>query len=202
MVVGKPSKKSQKVTSHPHVHLKNGSLSTLSGMGSRGASSSCHIHHTYTKKNKLNGQVTTHQDMLRSSAIQACQAKEYASFKQQVEEMTTSELAELHALRSIPDDSSRASSIEPMIGVDDILAGTEAAEISHAGGEWVELLAIKDELFGPSTRWIILYALLIAFTKAFFVAGLEEETIGHVWIECNTVQMPSTTRWMPWWMPT
>jgi len=123
-----------------------------------------HIHHTYMKKNKLNGQVTTHQGVLRPSVIQACQAKEYASFKQQVEEMTTSELVELHALHSIADDSSKANSVEPMIVVDDILAGTEAAEISHAGGEWVELLAIEDELFGPSTRWIISYSLLIAFT--------------------------------------
>ncbi len=156
MVLGKTTRKMQRDTSRPRAHvssyLKNGSLTTLSGIGSKaGTSSSRHIHHTYTSKNKSNGWLTTHQDVLKPSVIQVRQAKDYASFKQQVDDMTTSELAELHALRAIPEDS-RSESIEPMIGVDDILAGVEAAEISHAGGEWAVLLAIEDELFGPSTR--------------------------------------------------
>jgi len=118
-------------------------------MGSTGSSSSRHIHYTYTHKN-AGGRVTSHQDVLVPSEIQVRQAKDYAFFKHQVDDMTTSELAELHALRAITKDSSRGNSIEPMIGVDDILAGTEAAEISHAGGEWAELLAIEDGLFGPT----------------------------------------------------
>ena len=71
--------------------------------------------------------------------------------------MTTTERSSVQDLYSggIPADNDDDPS-QPAVDIMDILSGGDSMDISHVGGEFADLLALGDDLLGPS-RYLFLY---------------------------------------------
>lgn len=75
--------------------------------------------------------------------------------------MTTTERGNIEAFHSgsiqVDDDA-----CQPAVDIMDILSGENSVDISHVGGEFADLLALGDDLLGPSryVRFYVLFAIL------------------------------------------
>ena len=78
-------------------------------------------------------------------------AIDYLDYQERLDAMTATERnALLHlseGLLANDDDDS-----QPSLDILDILSGENPVDISHVGGEFADLLAIGDDLLGPSSR--------------------------------------------------
>jgi hypothetical protein len=73
------------------------------------------------------------------------------------------------------------------VDIHNILSGDATTDVSHAGGEFAELLAIEDGLLGPASRYVC------AFTTQSYTNVPSEDsmlpTTEHDEIEPNVVQL-------------
>jgi hypothetical protein len=120
------------------------------GFGSGSASSSDAVGHSFISTNSF-GYRTLRQEVLLSAAIQVRQDQDQHEYQHYHDSISPDEHAKLAQIRADEDytdqdDFSQAN-------IHDILAGDATAEVSHAGGEFAELLAIEDGLLGPVSRY-------------------------------------------------
>ena len=120
---------------------------------SKGSSASRRIHHIYSKTS-LTGRNSTHTEGLNPSAIIKRQAKDRIQYIERIGALPLSEIEELQAIRAGQDEEDNWED-ENFLRMDDILEGHAFLDISHGGGEFVdlaELTEITDDLFGPARR--------------------------------------------------
>ena len=144
MTLGSVNKRSRAKASH----------SVSSGLGSSkaGTSSSRHVGHIYSKIS-MTGRIKTCSEAHLPTAIQVRQAHDHSDYRERITAMTSSELNELQAIRAGHDeDNWEDVSPEFNVNLDDILAGNTAMDISHAGGEFTDMVEIADDLLGSSSR--------------------------------------------------
>lgn len=69
-----------------------------------------------------------------------------------MDSMTTTELCNIEVLHSsdIQADNDDDDG-QPAVDIIDILSGQNSMDISHVGGEFADLLALGDDLLGPSS---------------------------------------------------
>lgn len=86
------------------------------------------------------------KESLTLTQIQVRTAKDYLEYQERLNAMTaTQQNALLHSSEGDDDDS------QPSFDILDILLGENPVDISHVGGEFADLLAIGDDLLGPSS---------------------------------------------------
>ncbi|KAJ3502742.1 hypothetical protein NLJ89_g8746 [Agrocybe chaxingu] len=94
-------------------------------------------------------------ERLTQRHIQDLHRKENEEARHRLNQMTTEEVVALQAFRTslnTDDNDDDAPAPEHTINLDDILAGNSIADVSHAGGEFAQLLAIEDDIFGTRKR--------------------------------------------------
>lgn len=151
---GKPSRKYTSSKIH-HVQLVSRAAKAYisSGKGSvSGSSSSRHVHHTFTRTSKT--RLTSIQETLTGSEIQARNASDYKEYQERLDSMTTTERKDLYS-GGFQDDNDDPS--QPAIDIMDILSGETSMDISHVGGEFADLLALGDDLLGPSRYFFFFF---------------------------------------------
>lgn len=121
--------------------------------GSSGSSSSHQIHRLYVGRSQT-GNSTSQEEVLNPKKILERQAKQQDVYREHIDTMLPAEMKELEALRAGDFDNfgqsySGSQSPEHQLNIRDILTGDSTMDISHAGGEFAELLVIGDDLFGP-----------------------------------------------------
>jgi hypothetical protein len=149
------SKASHKTTNplkarHSQLSSRIANAHILSGRGTiSGSSSSHHVTHSLSRVSVgvcLPGQ----KELLTSTQIQARTAKDYLGYQERLNAMTaTQRNALLHSSEGILADDDND---QPSFDILDILSGENPVDISHVGGEFADLLAIGDDLLGPSSR--------------------------------------------------
>jgi hypothetical protein len=118
-----------------------------------GSSTSRRIHHIFTTTS-LTGRNTTHNEALNPSAIIARQARDQIQYRERITALPLVEIEELEAIRAGQDEEDNWVDND-LLRIDDILAGNASLDISHWGGEFVdmaELTEITDDLLGPARR--------------------------------------------------
>lgn len=126
-----------------------------------GTSSSSHVRHLYASRSNT-GRSTLRQEILNATSISKRQASDREEYTLRRNAMSTAERDELNAICSnSPNDYRNGSaSVDNRnlqhdawaMDVDDILAGAETMDISHAGGEFASVVDIADGLLGPANR--------------------------------------------------
>lgn len=131
------------VLAHQYAHRS-------AGYGNTGSSSSRSVSHSYSTNSF--GRKTLHQEVLHATAIQARQITDHIDYQQHHDSMSIDEHSRLAHIRANEYEDFFAQAADSEIDIHDILAGDTAADISHAGTEFAELLAIEDGLLGPVSR--------------------------------------------------
>ncbi|KAJ3481600.1 hypothetical protein NLJ89_g12195 [Agrocybe chaxingu] len=95
-------------------------------------------------------------ERLTQRNIQELHRKENEEARHRLSQMTTEEMAALQAFRTSLNtddtDDNDTPAPEHTINLDDILTGDAMADVSHAGGEFAQLLAIEDDIFSARKR--------------------------------------------------
>lgn len=150
MVLGTASTKPSKhKAAHKHQHpsgivLAN-QLSHRLGFGSSNPSSSRTVGHSFISTN-LFGHRTLRQEVLHATAIRVHQNDDHIEYQHYHNSMSIDEHSRLARIRADEDQNF------PDQDAGIILTGDSVADISHAGSEFAELLAIEDGLLGPVSR--------------------------------------------------
>jgi hypothetical protein len=104
----------------------------------------------------LTGRNKTHCEGLNPSAILARQARDRIQYRERITALPLAEIEELQAIRTGYDDDDHWDDEDSnVLRVDDILAGNTSLDISHGGGEFMDLAVlteITDDLLGPARR--------------------------------------------------
>ena len=147
---GKAAHQPLRLSGIVHAHQTAFRLGHVSNDSSSKSSSSRSVGHRFSTDSS--GRRTLRQEFLRASAIQIRQNNDHVEYQQHQDSMSIDEHSQLAAIRAdeYQDFSEQAADSE--IDIHDILAGDTAAEISHAGSEFAELLAIEDGVLGPVSR--------------------------------------------------
>jgi hypothetical protein len=142
---GKPSRKHISSQSHyGQLSSRTTKAYISSGKGAISGSSSSHrIHHTFSGLTSARTRLSSIKETLTSSEIQTRTTKDYKEYKERLDSMTTTERGNLEAF--VHDDFD-----QPAVNIMDILSGENSVDISHVGGEFADLLALGDDLLGPS----------------------------------------------------
>src|ERR1700733_14520758 len=151
---GKKSKKNGRKADHKQPILSVIVLAASrptqgSGFGCSGASSSKSVGHGFITTNSF-GHRTTRQEILRTTAIQVRQQQDQVEYQLNNESFTIDEHTQLARIRA--DENLSDQDDFSYLDIHDILTGDAAADLSHAGGEFAELLAIEDGLLGPTSQ--------------------------------------------------
>src|ERR1700678_2254304 len=120
-----------------------------SNASSSKGSSSLSVGHRFSTDSF--GRRTMRQEFLPASAIQIRQNKDHVEYQQHQDSMSIDEHSQLAVIRA-DEYQYFSEAADAEIDIHDILAGDTAAEISHAGSEFAELLAIEDGVLGPVSR--------------------------------------------------
>jgi hypothetical protein len=158
---GKPSRKHTSSQSHGQLSSRITKAYISSGKGAiSGSSSSHHIHHTFSRMNGT--RLSSIKETLTSTKIQARNTKDYKEYQERLDAMTTTERCNIDTLHSggIQADNDDG---QPAVDIMDILSGQNSMDISHVGGEFADLLALGDDLLGPS--WYIFISFLLQNLK-------------------------------------
>jgi hypothetical protein len=99
------------------------------------------------------------KETLTSSKIQARNTTDYKEYQERINAMTTTELRNIEALHSV-DIEADNDDRQPAVDIMDILSGQNSMDISHVGGEFADLLALGDDLLGPSNWYVSISFLL------------------------------------------
>jgi len=152
---GKPSRKVAHSSYKPFrsqlpSRLSNSHISSGKGAVS-GSSSSRHVHHTFSKTS--GSRSTASHEILTSTKIQERTANDHREYQERIDSMTITERSNIAALRSVGAQAEDYDS-QPALDILDILSGQDSVDISHVGGEFADLLALSDDLLGPS-RYVL-----------------------------------------------
>ena len=164
-----------------------------------GSSSSRHIHHTFTKIS-FTGRNTTHNEALNPSAILAWQATDRVEYCKRITALSLADIEELQAIHACQDEEDNWED-DNLLLVDDVLAGNSTLDISHGGGEFVDLAVlteITDDFLGP-VKWWVLCNVFIFQVLMMVVGGLMLMIIGHVRIELNGALKLLKGKCQRWW---
>jgi hypothetical protein len=115
------------------------------GFGSGDSSSSHTVGHFFSTKSF--GRRTLHQEVLHATAIQVRQDNDQVEYQDHHDSIPIDERSRLAHIRA--DEDQNYPEQEAEMSIHDILTGDSTADISHAGTEFAELLAIEDDLLGP-----------------------------------------------------
>lgn len=126
-------------------------ISRVSGFGSGNASSSRSVGHSFVSTNSF-GHRALRQEVLHATAIQTRQNHDHVEYQHHHNSISIEEHSQLAHIRA--DENDYFPEQEAPMNIHDILTGDAAADISHAGGEFAELLAIEDGLLGPVSRYV------------------------------------------------
>jgi hypothetical protein len=117
-----------------------------------GTSTSRRVHHTFTTTS-FSGRNTTHNEALNPSAIIARQARDQVQYRERIAALPLVENEELQAIRAGHDEDNWED--DNILRLDDFLGGNATLDISHGGGEFVdlaELAGITDDLHRPARQ--------------------------------------------------
>ena len=147
-----------------------------------GSSLSQHIHRVYSSTT-TSGLSATKREILSQSGLQKQQDQEREAQKTRLDNMSSSERAELDSILHQESDQENYQS-ENIMSIDDILSGDASIDISHAGGE---LTALTDDLLGPSSQWVhlFIYYILHSYLLKIVAGSLGPVIIVHVEIEMS-----------------
>ena len=152
------SKASRKTTNPSKVQraqllsrIANAHISSGKG-GISGSSSSRRVNHSLSKVSN-GAYLAGRKESLTSSQIQVRTAKDYLEYQERLNAMTVTERRNVAALHSdiLANDDNDS---QPSLNILDILSGENPVDISHVGGEFADLLAIGDDLLGPSSWYV------------------------------------------------
>jgi len=118
---------------------------TTSGYGNSQPSSSRLVHHSYRTAASTGHHKRTQQEALNSAGIQRQQGFEHEQQQVRMETMPSTELQELEAIRAGEDPLDDNCEPEHQLDINDILSGEAMADMSHAGGEFMDLLEMGDD---------------------------------------------------------
>ena len=96
----------------------------------------------------------SHNEDLNQSAIHEWQARDQVQYREHVTALPLAEIEELQAIHAGHDEEDSWED-DNFLMIDDILAGNASLDISHGGGEFMdlaELTEITDDLFGPAIQ--------------------------------------------------
>lgn len=146
-------KAAHKQPSPSGIVLAASQLTKKSGFGSGNSSSSASVGHSFISTNSF-GHRTMHQEVLHATAIQVRQHYDQVEYQHNNDSITIDERTKLARIRADEDFLNHQDDQDDLSHVDihDILTGDAAADLSHAGGEFAELLAIEVGLLGPASR--------------------------------------------------
>lgn len=159
MVLGtrtSPSKKKgqhkRPTTSGIVLAARQATLAQRSGFGYGVSSSSQSVGHNFISTNSF-GRRTTRQELLLDSALRVRQKSDQKDYQHHNNSITIAERTQLASIRADENENNFYDQDDPSnVDIHDILTGEVTADLSHAGGEFAELLAIEDGLFGPVSR--------------------------------------------------
>jgi len=129
---------------------KGKGVSTISSHGNSRSSSSRRVHHSYTTVNST-GVRESQRESLNSAAIQRRQGFDHEQQRTRLENMPTTEFQELESMRTGQDPLDDTWEPDHQLDINDILSGGVTADVSHAGGEFTDLLADN----WVDTKWVI-----------------------------------------------
>lgn len=122
------------------------------GFGYGVSSSSQSVGHNFISTNPF-GHRTTHQELLHVSAIWVCQNSDQKIHQHNNNSITISECTQLACIHAEENEyNSNDQDDSSHVDIHNILTGEATADLSHAGGEFAELLTIEDGLLGPVSR--------------------------------------------------
>jgi ATP-dependent exoDNAse (exonuclease V) alpha subunit len=125
---------------------------TRPGFGSGKSSSSRFVGHNFVSTNSF-GHRTMRQEVLHRTALKARQQADQVEYQQNNDSITISERTQLARIRADEDQNySNDQEDSSLVDIHDILTGDAAADLSHIGGEFAELLAVEEGLLGPVSR--------------------------------------------------
>lgn len=119
-----------------------------------GTSSSKRVRQFCATVNRVTGVTKSATSSHNPTAILREQAREGEEYAIRIEGMSVSQRAELDAITLLDDGHIYDSTRSPSPGgvdMNDILSGETVLDLSHAGGEFAELLAIDKDVFGTPT---------------------------------------------------
>lgn len=137
---------------------------TLGRNGSRkkgrsaGSSSSRHVHHLSMSQSS-SGIVIPRKESLTAINIQRRQRQERLDHQQSHNGMTPTQMCEIAAIQSnlaanLPEDGSE----DGWMDIGDVLTGQTVLDVSHAGGEFTEMVDLAEDMLQTSrrqVRWFI-----------------------------------------------
>ena len=95
-------------------------------------------------------------EALNATSILMRQEHDHEQQQARMETMPAAEREELDAIRAGNFDDDWEADPENILHIEDFLQGDALLNISHAGGEFANLLDIGDDLLGSSKKWVIL----------------------------------------------
>ena len=133
--------------------LSNQLLPHGSGFGSSSSSSSLTVSHSFLSTNSF-GRRTLRQEVLHATAIQVRQNSDQVEYQHHRNSISIDEQSKLARIRADEDEIFPDQGAEHEMDIHNILTGESSADISHAGSEFADLLAIEDGLLGPVSRYV------------------------------------------------
>ena len=123
---------------------KKGKGVLTSTYGNSRSSSSHHVHHSYLITTATGHRKILHK-ALNSTTIQTRQEFEHEQQWVRMDTMSSTELQELEAIHIGEDPLNGSWESEHQLDINDILSGETMADISHAGGKFMDLLEMGDD---------------------------------------------------------
>jgi hypothetical protein len=136
------SYRSQILPSRANANISSGAIS--------GSSSSHHVQHNFSKISGGGARHTTGKETLNLGEIQVRTSKDHLVYQERMESMTNTERRNLDTLLTAGAQAEDDDG-PPVMDILDILSGKDSVDISHVGGEFADLLALGDDLLGPSS---------------------------------------------------
>jgi len=158
MVLGTATKSKPRKAGHSAHSLSSASLASRNAASSSwgpiaGTSSSKQVHRFAAAVSQVTGLTRSATSSHNPTAIIREQALEGRDYAARIEAMSVSQRAMPHASTLLDDDmyDSTRSPSPGAIDINDILSGETVLDLSYAGGEFAELLAIEEDVFSPPT---------------------------------------------------
>lgn len=105
------------------------------------------------------GVVLPRKESLTAIHIQRRQREERIEHQQSHNGMTPARMREIAAIQSnlaanIPEDNNLEDGWEPEMDIGDVLNGNTLLDVSHAGGEFTEMVDLAEDMLRTSKRYV------------------------------------------------
>lgn len=151
----KPSRKSTNTSKAHRAHLSSYRAHIPSQNGAvSGSSSSRHVVHSFSRVSS-GARITGKKESLTSAKIQARTTEDHIAYQERLDSMSKTDRSSIAALH-LENMQTEDDDGQPAFDILDILSGQSSLDISHIGGEFADLLAIGDDLLGPSSWYVFL----------------------------------------------